>query len=92
MSHCPAPDIRAYGYVPRHEVEPYFAMAESYAFADHMFQTNEGPSFPAHQYILSGTSTIRNGSQLRASENASRRPRPQDHGRLRLAARIARVD
>jgi phospholipase C len=75
-SHCPAPDVRAYGYVPRREVEPYFAMAESYAFANHMFQTNEGPSFPAHQYILSGTSTIRNGSQLRASENAyTARPR-----------------
>ncbi len=67
---CPAPDVRAYGYVPRHDVEPYFTMAESYAFADHMFQTNQGPSFPAHQYILSGTSTIRNGSQLRAAENA----------------------
>ncbi len=44
-------------------------MAESYAFANRMFQTNEGPSFPAHQYILSGTSTIRNRSPLRAAEN-----------------------
>jgi phospholipase C len=34
-----------------------------------MFQTNEGPSFPAHQYILSGTSTISNGSNLRAADN-----------------------
>ncbi|MBV8344760.1 MAG: hypothetical protein JO190_07175 [Candidatus Eremiobacteraeota bacterium] len=67
---CPPPDIRAYGYVPRHEVEPYFIMAERYAFANRMFQTNEGPSLPAHQYILSGTSTIRNGSALRAAENA----------------------
>jgi phospholipase C len=67
---CPAPDVRAYGYVPRHEVEPYFTMAETYAFADRMFQTNQGPSFPAHQYILSGTSTIRDGSPLRAAENA----------------------
>jgi phospholipase C len=67
---CPPPDVRAYGYVPRREVEPYFTMAERYAFANHMFQTNEGPSFAAHQYILSGTSTIRNGSQLRAAENA----------------------
>ncbi len=66
---CPPPGVRAYGYVPRHEVEPYFTMAESYAFANHMFQTNEGPSFPAHQYILSGTSTIRDRSPLRAAEN-----------------------
>ncbi|HVR48018.1 MAG TPA: alkaline phosphatase family protein [Candidatus Binatia bacterium] len=68
-AHCPAPGVRAYGYVPRHEVEPYFTMAESYVFADHMFQTNQGPSLPAHQYILSGTSTIVDGSPLRAAEN-----------------------
>jgi phospholipase C len=55
--------------VPRKEVQPYFTMAEQYAFADRMFQTNSGPSFPAHQYILSGTSTISEGSSLRASEN-----------------------
>jgi phospholipase C len=59
----------AYGYVPRAEVKPYFDMAEEYAFADRMFQTNQGPSFPAHQYIISGTSTISQDSSLRASEN-----------------------
>ncbi len=66
---CPLQPRRAYGYVPHAEVRPYFDMASQYAFADHMFQTNEGPSFPAHQYILSGTSTIANGSGLRAAEN-----------------------
>lgn len=66
---CPSPDVAAYGYVPRKEVEPYFAMAEQYAFADRMFQTNEGPSFPAHQYIISGTSTISASSTIRVSEN-----------------------
>jgi phospholipase C len=66
---CPPADVRAYAYVPRSEVEPYFTMAKTYTFADRMFQTNEGPSFPAHQYIISGTSAIGNGSPLRASEN-----------------------
>jgi phospholipase C len=66
---CPKFHVRAYGYVPRKEVEPYFDIAESYSFGDRMFQTNEGPSFPAHQYLLSGTSTIVNGSRLRAAEN-----------------------
>jgi phospholipase C len=61
--------LAAYGYVPTSEVGPYFAMAEQYGFGDRMFQTNEGPSFPAHQYILSGTSTINPSSTLRASEN-----------------------
>ncbi len=66
---CPSPGIRAYGYVPKGEVEPYYEMARRYAFASEMFQTNEGPSFPAHQYLLSGTSTVADGSPLRASEN-----------------------
>ncbi len=67
---CIPGGVRAYGYVPRKEVQPYFDLAERYTFADHMFQTNQGPSFPAHQYIISGTSTIVDGSDLRASSNA----------------------
>ncbi|MGC2247980.1 MAG: alkaline phosphatase family protein [Terriglobales bacterium] len=47
-----------YQYVQASDVQPYYAMAETYAFGDRMFQTNQGPSFPAHQYILSGTSAI----------------------------------
>ncbi len=67
---CPASNVRAYGYVPESQVEPYYVMARRFAFASRMFQTNEGPSFPAHQYLISGTSTITDGSSLRASENA----------------------
>jgi phospholipase C len=66
---CVPEHRRAYGFVPKDEVRPYFFMAERYAFADHMFQTNQGPSFPAHQYLVSGTSTLVDGSKLRASEN-----------------------
>lgn len=66
---CPSRRIAAYGYVPRSQTQPYWDMAEQYTFADEMFQTNQGPSFPAHQYLISGTSTIRNGSRFRASEN-----------------------
>jgi phospholipase C len=39
-------------------VEPYYQMAETYTFGDRMFQTNQGPSLPAHQYIISGTSAV----------------------------------
>ena len=66
---CPAPSVRPYGYVLQADVQPYYDMAETYTFADEMFQTNQGPSFPAHQYIVSGTSTIHDGSRLRASED-----------------------
>jgi len=61
--------LTAFGYVPQAEVQPYFTMAERFTFADRMFQTNQGPSFPAHQFIISGTSTNAVGSNLLAAEN-----------------------
>jgi phospholipase C len=69
LDRCPQAGVRAYGIVPRVESAPYFTMARRFTIADDMFQTNEGPSFPAHQYIVSGTSAIDDGSSLRASEN-----------------------
>ena len=75
---CPKEDVAAYGYVPPSETAPYREMAAKYAFADKMFQSNEGPSFPAHQYLVSGTSTINNGSKFRAAENA-RDPNGKGH-------------
>jgi phospholipase C len=56
-------------YVYPSDVQPYFAMAEQYTFADRMFQTNQGPSFPAHQFLLSGTSAPTATSPLFASGN-----------------------
>lgn len=47
-----------YQYVQASDVQPYFTMAETYTFGDRMFQTNQGASYPAHQYILSGTSAV----------------------------------
>ena len=45
-----------YSYVQKADVQPYFDIATSYGFANYMFQTNEGPSFPAHQFLFTGTS------------------------------------
>jgi phospholipase C len=51
---CPAnPQFK---YIQASDVAPYFQMAEQYTFADRMFQTNQGDSFPAHQFLISGTS------------------------------------
>ena len=69
FSTCPPAGQRAYAYVPEPDVAPYYSLAEQYTFADEMFQSNQGPSFPAHQYILSGTSTVHDGARDRASEN-----------------------
>jgi phospholipase C len=60
-----------YAYVQASDVEPYFQLAEQYTFADRMFQTNQGPSFPAHQFILSGTSAPTATSHLFAAGNTS---------------------
>lgn len=68
--YCPAPNPQ-FKYVQASDVAPYFQMAEQYVFADRMFQTNQGPSFPAHQFILSGTSAPTATSSLFASENPS---------------------
>jgi hypothetical protein len=57
-AYCPQ-----YTYVPNttydgvHGIlDPYFQLAEQYGFANYMFQTNQGPSFPAHQFLFAGTS------------------------------------
>jgi phospholipase C len=65
---CPGTDLN-FGYVNPGDVQPYFQMAETYTFADRMFQTNEGPSMPAHQFLISGTSAPTATSDLFASEN-----------------------
>ena len=37
---------------------PYLTLATTYGWANFMFQTNQGPSFPAHQFIFGGTSAL----------------------------------
>jgi len=65
---CPVPNPQ-FHYVEPSEVAPYFQLAEQYTFGDRMFQTNEGPSFPAHQFIIAGTSAPSPNSNLLAVEN-----------------------
>jgi len=72
---CPPPNPQ-FRYVDPADVQPYFEMAEQYTFADRMFQTNQGPSFPAHQFLISGTSAPTATSDLFASENVVLPPNP----------------
>jgi phospholipase C len=67
-TNCPPPNPQ-FMYVQASDIGPYFQMAEQYTFADRMFQTNQGPSFPAHQFIFSGTSAPTATSNLFDSEN-----------------------
>ena len=51
----PSPNL-PYAYVPRSQTGPYWTLASAYTFGDHMFQSNTGPSFPSHQYLIAGQS------------------------------------
>jgi len=64
------PPNPAYSYVPKGETRPYWTMATTYAFADRMFQTNAGPSFPAHEYLISGTAATDSTGTYEAMDNA----------------------
>jgi phospholipase C len=64
------PKNPAYHFVPQNQVQPYYDMAEQYTFGDEMFASNQGPSFPAHQYIVSGTSTNYDNSPWRVANDA----------------------
>lgn len=51
----PRQDVNyAYSYVPRTQVEPYWEMGERWTFADRTFQSNTGPSYSAHLYLIAG--------------------------------------
>ncbi len=43
------------GYVPADETRPYRDLAQQFTFGDRMFQSNSGPSYPAHLYLIAGT-------------------------------------
>jgi len=58
------------------DLQPYFQLAETYTFGDRMFQTNQGPSLPAHQFLISGTSAPTATSNLFASENTNATTEP----------------
>ncbi len=66
--HCQkAPPNFQFMYVQAQDVAPYFQMAEQYTFTDRMFETQEGPSYEAHQFIISGTSAPTATSNLFAA-------------------------
>jgi phospholipase C len=55
-------------------LNPYLFLATQYGWANYMFQTNQGPSFPAHQFLFGGTSApsaADDAAGIFASENMS---------------------
>ncbi len=65
----PCPANAQFAYVDEAEAKPYVDIALHYGFASRMFQSNQGPSFPAHQFLISGTSETRSATGIFASDN-----------------------
>ena len=62
-----SPTGGSYGYVANtplansdgsagHLLDPYLMLAKNYGWANYMYQTNQGPSYIAHQFLFGGTS------------------------------------
>ena len=71
---CPAKPQFRYVDNSTGTVNPYLDLATQYGWANYMFQTNQGPSFPAHQFIFGGTSApsaADDAAGIFASENMS---------------------
>jgi phospholipase C len=49
------PTKAAFGYVDE-GLEPYLDLVKSYGWANYMFQTNQGNSYPAHLFLFAATS------------------------------------
>ncbi len=52
------PREAAFGYVIIRAgvLQPYLDLVAAYGWANYMFQTNQGPSYPAHQFLFGATS------------------------------------
>jgi phospholipase C len=59
----------SYGQGTTHVLDPYLAFAQQYGWANFMYQTNQGPSYPAHQFIFGGTSGDGDSASTFVSEN-----------------------
>ena len=60
-----------YQYVQASDIQPYIQLAQTYAFADRMFQSNKGPSVPGHLYLSWGTSRLSSGSTVLGASNST---------------------
>ena len=57
----------AYSYTDPSTIANYITLAQQYVLADRMFQSNTGPSMPAHHYLIAGQSPF-------ADNNATKPP------------------
>jgi phospholipase C len=73
----PCPVRAAFAYVDNSTgiLDPYLTMIAQYGWANYMFETSQGPSFPAHQFIFGATSAP-NAADDHAGVFDSEEPQP----------------
>jgi phospholipase C len=56
--HGTCPKKVAYEYIDNStgSIQPYLDLVAAYGWGNYMFQTNQGPSYPAHQFLFGATS------------------------------------
>jgi phospholipase C len=72
----PCPTGAAFGYVDNSAgvLNPYLELVKEYGWGNYMFQTNQGPSYPAHQFLFGATSApsaADDGNGIFAAENTA---------------------
>jgi phospholipase C len=50
--------------------DPYWQLAAEYGWANYMYQSNTGASYPAHEFLISGTSSTDNTGDWLVYDNA----------------------
>jgi phospholipase C len=88
------PVVTNYDRSTGHLLDPYIKFAENYGWANYMYQTNQGPSYPAHQFLFSGTSALSgtdDGNATFISENfGPKGPPSPESGCLTIANAFGR--
>jgi phospholipase C len=73
-SYVLSPAVTNYDGSSGHLLDPYLTFATQYGWSNFMYQTNQGPSYPAHQFLFSGSSAMTDGddaSSIFVAENFS---------------------
>jgi len=76
----------SFDYIDPTEAAPYVSLAQQYGWANFMFQTNQGPSAPAHQFLFAGTSAPDSADDKSAIFVAENPPAPAGGCLARLNA------
>src|SRR5205823_8618590 len=81
------PSKPAFGYVDNSDgtVQPYLDLVHAYGWGNYMFQTNQGPSFPAHLFLFGATSA-RSADEDHAGTFAAENPGKTDTASTGCAA------